>query len=81
MARCNDCGFPVTFVTTEEGDQPEAERFPIDERATEMTGERYFFPDPAGKPGIVQKMSPAHVGYGHGDHRLTCPVRVRAARL
>lgn len=72
----------MIFVTTEEGDQPEAERFPIDERATQMTGDnRYFFPDPASQPGIVEKMSGAHVGFGHGDHRLTCPVKVRTARL
>ncbi len=77
MAACSDCGFPVRFVTDESG-----ERFPIDARADQLTGnDRYYFPDPEGQPETVALMSAGHIGYGHGDHRKTCPRVRREARL
>lgn len=78
MSACSDCGFPVTYVRTAESE----DKFPIDARADQLTGDaRYYFPDPENKPGVVAPMAPGHVGYGHGDHRQTCPRVRREARL
>ena len=78
MAACSDCGFPVRYVRTAEGD----EKFAIDVRADQLTGNgRYYFPDPQGQPEIVAEMGAGHVGYGHGDHRKTCPRVQRERRL
>jgi hypothetical protein len=78
MARCSDCGFPVKYVTTAEG----GDKFPIDERADQITGNhRYYFPDPQNEPEVVALMGAGHIGYGHGDHRETCPENRRKQRL
>lgn len=77
MAACSDCGFPVRWAKTDEG-----ESIPLDERADQITGnDRYYFPDPVNKPDTVALMGAGHIGYGHSDHRKTCPRVRREARL
>lgn len=74
---CPDCGYPVVFATDEES----GERIPLDERATQLTGnDRYFFTQTTA-PQKVRKMAAQHIGYGYGDHRKTCPRARRLARL
>lgn len=70
VTRCRQCGLDIQWVQTDEG-----ERIPIDARAAVMDGPRFQLT--ADNPPIAKAMGHNHIGYGHGDHRKTCPMVMR----
>lgn len=73
---CSDCGETVVWATVRDT----GERIPLNERATELTGDdRYVFVEH--NPPTVQAVSPTYRAHAYADHRVKCPLTMREARL
>lgn len=70
MSACVECGQDVMWA-----EDPDGNRIPLDARADQLTGERYIVVEH--NPPKAKRLSPTYVGYGNGDHRQTCPAKVR----
>lgn len=73
VVNCAACGAPIMWAQLGHPSPPD--RFPLDSGETMLGPGRYMIVHPDHDPVVAVKMAPNYVGYGHLDHRATCPRR------